>query len=177
MCLAVPPIVIRCGCRSMAEIPAIPLRQQRAAGQQPDDVTCIDAHGLRQRYLSDARLFGWELKPYAIQHSRFQGVETGDAASLSDWPSGFGGRPSRRSVWHNPRSSGCRFCDASLRGCEKIGTGTFVTTDFPRFSWFSLGASPIYSQPQRVPASQIFGLGSGESRKRAGSEPFSHLAI
>jgi hypothetical protein len=61
----------------MAEIPAIPLRQQRAAGQQPDDVTCIDAHGVRQRYLSDARLFGGELKPYAIQHSRFQGVETG----------------------------------------------------------------------------------------------------
>jgi hypothetical protein len=61
----------------MEKIPAIPLRQQRAAGQQPDDVTCIDAHGVRQRYLSDARLFGWELTPYAIQHRRFQGVETG----------------------------------------------------------------------------------------------------
>jgi hypothetical protein len=35
------------------------------------------------------------------------------------------------------------------RRCEKIGTGTFATTDFPRFSGFSLGASPIFSQPQR----------------------------
>jgi hypothetical protein len=34
----------------------------------------------------------------------------------------------------------------ALRGCEKIGTGTFATTDFPRFSGFSLGASPIFSK-------------------------------
>jgi hypothetical protein len=37
----------------------------------------------------------------------------------------------------------------SLRGCEKIGTGTFATTDFPEFSPFRLEASPIFSQPLR----------------------------
>jgi hypothetical protein len=36
------------------------------------------------------------------------------------------------------------------RGCEKIGTGTFATADFPGFSPFRLGASPIFSQPRRV---------------------------
>ena len=34
--------------------------------------------------------------------------------------------------------------ESTLRGCEKIGTGTFATTDFPRFSRFPLGASPIF---------------------------------
>ena len=57
---------------------------------------------------------------------------------------------------------------AAQRGCEKIGTGTFAPADFPEFSPCRLGVSPIFSQPQRVPPSQIFGLGSGESRKRAG---------
>jgi hypothetical protein len=33
-------------------------------------------------------------------------------------------------------------------GCEKIGTGTFATADFPGFSPFLLGASPILSQPR-----------------------------
>ena len=37
----------------------------------------------------------------------------------------------------------------SLRGCGKIGTGTFATADFPGFSTFPLGASPIFSQPLR----------------------------
>jgi hypothetical protein len=36
------------------------------------------------------------------------------------------------------------------RGCEKIGTGTFATADFPGFLPFPLGASPIFSQPQPV---------------------------
>jgi hypothetical protein len=34
-----------------------------------------------------------------------------------------------------------------LRGCGKIGTGTFATTDFPRFSRFPLGAPSRFSQP------------------------------
>ena len=35
------------------------------------------------------------------------------------------------------------------RGCEKIGTGTFATADFPGISPFRLGASSIFSQPRR----------------------------
>jgi hypothetical protein len=48
-------------------------------------------------------------------------------------------------VWVGPH-------DAAVprRGCEKIGTGTFATSDFPGFSLFPLGASPIFSQPQSV---------------------------
>jgi hypothetical protein len=38
------------------------------------------------------------------------------------------------------------------RGCEKIGTGTFATADFPGFSLHRLGASPIFSQLHRVPS-------------------------
>jgi hypothetical protein len=34
----------------------------------------------------------------------------------------------------------------TIRGGEKIGTGTFATNDFPGFSPFPLGASPIFSQ-------------------------------
>ncbi len=34
--------------------------------------------------------------------------------------------------------------EATHRGCEKIGTGTFAIANFPRFSRFSLGASPIF---------------------------------
>ena len=40
---------------------------------------------------------------------------------------------------------------ASLRGCEKNGTGTFATAGFPGFSPFRLGASPMFSQPLRPP--------------------------
>jgi hypothetical protein len=38
----------------------------------------------------------------------------------------------------------------AVRGCERIGTGTFATADFPAFSPFRLGASPIFSQPRRA---------------------------
>jgi beta-ribofuranosylaminobenzene 5'-phosphate synthase len=38
----------------------------------------------------------------------------------------------------------------SVRGCGKIGTGTFATADSPGFSPFRLGASPILPQPVRV---------------------------
>jgi hypothetical protein len=36
-------------------------------------VTCVDAYEVRKRY-RHARLHGWELKPCAVQHSRFQEV-------------------------------------------------------------------------------------------------------
>jgi hypothetical protein len=54
---------------------------------------------------------------------------------------------------------------STYRGCEKIGTGTFATTDFPRVSGFSLGASPIFSQPHRVARAGTLGdaLGAGVS--------------
>jgi hypothetical protein len=51
---------------------------------------------------------------------------------------------SRRSCGDSP----CIIQDAAEGGCEKIGTGTFATADFPGFSPFPLGASPIFSQPQ-----------------------------
>jgi hypothetical protein len=44
-----------------------------------------------------------------------------------------------------------------LRGCEKIGTGTFATTDFQGFSPFRLGASPIFSQPLIAVWAVLFG--------------------
>jgi hypothetical protein len=49
-----------------------------------------------------------------------------------------------------------RFSVFYLRGCGKIGTGTFATADFPVFSPFSLGASPIFSQPLRPQHAEAF---------------------
>ena len=48
---------------------------------RPYDVTCIDAHEVRKQY-PHARLYGWELKPYAIQHSRFREVLFLDADNV-----------------------------------------------------------------------------------------------
>jgi hypothetical protein len=42
------------------------------------------------------------------------------------------------------RSSSAVSTDGTRRGCEKIGPGTFATADFPGFSPFRLGASPIF---------------------------------
>jgi hypothetical protein len=39
------------------------------------------------------------------------------------------------------------YSELTVRGCEKTGTGTFATADFPGFSPCRLGASPIFSQP------------------------------
>jgi hypothetical protein len=38
----------------------------------------------------------------------------------------------------------------AYRGCEKTGTGTSATADFPGVAPFPLGASPVFSQPHRV---------------------------
>jgi hypothetical protein len=48
---------------------------------KPYDVMCVDAHEARKQY-PHARLFGWELKPYAIQHSRFREVLFLDADNV-----------------------------------------------------------------------------------------------
>jgi hypothetical protein len=44
-------------------------------------VTCVDAHEVRRKY-PHARLHGWELKPYAIQHSKFAEVLFLDADNV-----------------------------------------------------------------------------------------------
>jgi hypothetical protein len=63
-----------------------------------------------------------------------------------------------------------RIPGGTLRGCEKIGTGTFATADFPGFSWFRLGASPIFSQPLPVraritPFQRFFSVSVPENRQ------------
>jgi hypothetical protein len=45
------------------------------------DVACIDAYDVRKQH-PHARLHGWELKPYAIQHSRFREVLFLDADNV-----------------------------------------------------------------------------------------------
>jgi len=54
---------------------------------RPLGVTCIDAHQVRDSQTDSwlhrhKRLFGWELKPYAIMHSRFQEVLYLDADNV-----------------------------------------------------------------------------------------------
>ena len=55
---------------------------------------------------------------------------------------------------------------ATVRGCEKNGTGTFATADFPGFLPFRLGASPIFSQPLRLALLNAAAALDGERSRR-----------
>ena len=48
---------------------------------RPLGVTCRDAHEVRRQH-PHRRLYGWELKPYAVQHSRFREVLFLDADNV-----------------------------------------------------------------------------------------------
>jgi hypothetical protein len=63
--------------------------------------------------------------------------------------------------------------DATLRGCEKIGTGTFATAGSPGFSPFRLGASPIFSQPLRtgLDVAPCCSVPPGLKNQRASGDP------
>lgn len=64
------------GCKLPIEIWYLGPREYNAAWErllQPLDVRCVDAYEVRKK-VPHERLHGWELKPYAIQHSRFEEV-------------------------------------------------------------------------------------------------------
>lgn len=72
------------GCRLPIQCWYLGADERHAAWEQlvaEDAVECLDAHAVRERH-PHQRLFGWELKPYAIAHSPFQEVLFLDADNV-----------------------------------------------------------------------------------------------
>lgn len=72
------------GCTLPVEVWYLGIGEYNAAWErlvEPLGVTCVDAHEIRRKY-PHARLYGWELKPYAIQHSKFAEVLFLDADNI-----------------------------------------------------------------------------------------------
>lgn len=72
------------GCTLPIEVWYLGLDEYNAAWErlvEPLGVQCVDAHEVRREF-PHARLHGWELKPYAIQHSRFAEVLFLDADNV-----------------------------------------------------------------------------------------------